>query len=136
MRRNDGRWAGIFLAPYLLFFIVFTLTPVLYGFWISLHDWHVLSKTVPFVGLTNYRVAFGDDLFRIAVARTCLFALMVVPAGNIASLGLAAMLNGVTRGSTLFKVAYYVPVVTSITATAIIWRLLYAGDGLLNHVLG
>ncbi|RYG71406.1 sugar ABC transporter permease [bacterium] len=135
MRRGDGRWAGLFLAPYLLFFVVFTLTPVLYGFWISLHDWHVLSRTVPFVGLTNYRVALGDDLFRIAVARTALFALMVVPAGNIASLGLAMMLNGITRGGTLFKVAYYVPVVTSITATAIIWRLLYAADGLLNHAL-
>lgn len=130
-------WAGLFLAPYLVFFLVFTLGPVGYGFWISLHDWHVLSRDVPFVGFTNYRTALGDDLFRIAAARTLFFAAMIVPVGNAVSLGLAAMLNGITRGGTIFKVAYYVPVVTSITATAIIWRWLYSRDtGLLNHLLG
>lgn len=137
MRKRDGAWAGLFLTPYLLFFVVFVLVPVLYGFWISLHNWHILSKDVPFAGISNYRTALEDDLFRHSLARTALFTAMIVPFGNAVSLGLAMMLNGVTKGGTIYKVAYYVPVVTSITATAIIWRWLYSGEfGLLNHYLG
>lgn len=136
MRKRDGLWAGLFLSPYLLFFVVFVLSPVLYGFWISLHNWHILSRDVPFVGTANYRTALADDLFRLSLARTALFTAMIVPLGNAVSLGLAMMLNGATRGGTFYKVAYYVPVVTSISATAVIWRWLFSRDyGLLNHVL-
>lgn len=136
MRKHDNRWAAAFLTPYLIFFVVFVLVPVLYGFWISLHNWHILSKDVPFVGTANYSTALADDLFRHSLARTAFFTIMIVPFGNAVSLGLAMMLNGITRGGTLFKVAYYVPVVTSITATAIVWRWLYQGEfGLLNHYL-
>ena len=137
MRRKDPFWAALFLAPYLLFFVVFVLSPVLYGFWISLHDWHVLSKDVPFVGTKNYRIALGDDLFRLALARTALFAAMAVPVGNAVSLLLAVMLNAATRGATFFKVAFYLPVVVSIAATAVIFRWLYNTEfGLLNNLLG
>ncbi len=136
-RRRDGMWAGLFLAPYLLFFATFVLLPVGYGFWISLHKWHVLARDVPFVGLRNYRIALQDDLFRLSLARTVFFAALAVPIGNVVSLGLAVMLNSASRGATFFKVAFYLPVVVSIAATAVIWRWLYNTEfGLLNRLFG
>lgn len=137
MRRKDPVWAAVFLLPYLLFFATFVLGPVLYGFWISLHNWHVLSKDVPFVGLKNYRTALHDDLFLYSLARTAFFAAMAVPIGNIVSLAMAALVNSATRGATFFKVAFYLPVVVSIAATAVIWRWLYNTEfGLLNNLFG
>ncbi|MER3496795.1 MAG: hypothetical protein C4320_08550, partial [Armatimonadota bacterium] len=135
--RRDGWWALFFLSPFLILFSTFVVGPVLYGFWISLHDWHVLSRTVPFVGTANYRTVLGDEVFRIAIARTLLFAAMIVPLGNFASMGLAVMLNAVTRGAAFFRTAFYLPVVLSVAVVAIIWRWLYAGEaGLLNYYLG
>jgi multiple sugar transport system permease protein len=137
MTRGDGRAAFWFLLPYLTLFAVFLVGPLAYGFWISLHDWHVLGKEVPFVGFDNYAAALGDDLFRIALARTAYFVLLTVPAGNALSLLVAVGLNQGYRATTLFKVCFYVPVVLSIAVTAILWRwLLSSESGLINHYLG
>ncbi len=137
MTRNDGRAAFWFLLPYLTLFAVFLVGPLAYGFWISLHDWHVLGKEVPFVGFDNYAAALGDDLFHIALARTAYFVLLTVPAGNALSLLVAVGLNQRYRATTLFKVCFYVPVVLSIAVTAVLWRwLLSSESGLINHYLG
>ncbi len=136
-RRNEGLAAAVFLLPYGALFTVFVLAPLLYGLWISLHNWHILSDKAPFVGLTNYRVAVQDELFRIALARTALFVAIVVPIGNVVSLLLAVALNQNFRGTDLFKVAFYMPVLTSVSVLAVLWRWLYSKEfGLLNTYLG
>ena len=137
IRRRQSQGAWLFLAPYLVLFAVFVICPVLYGFWISLHNWHILSKDVPFVGLRNYSAAVNDDLFRISLLRTGYFVLMVVPTSNALSLLLAVALNQKYKGTTLYKIAFYTPVLLSVTALAIVWRWIYSHEyGLLNHYLG
>jgi multiple sugar transport system permease protein len=136
-KRDDGTAAAVFLAPYAVLFLVFVVSPLLYGFWISLHNWHVLSNRTPFVGLANYATALQDDLFRIAMARTFLFVVLAVPAGNLLSLMFAIGLNQNYRGTTFYKVAFYLPVVMSVTVVAILWRWIYSAEfGLLNYYLG
>jgi len=136
-KRREAIGAWLFLTPFLVLFLTFVIAPVLYGFWISLHNWHVLSKDVPFVGLRNYQSAVNDDLFRIALARTAYFVLLVVPLGNVLSLLLALALNQKFRGTTLYKVAFYLPVLLSVTATALVWRWMYSQQyGLVNRYLG
>lgn len=135
-KKREALGAWLFLAPFLVLFVVFVLLPVGYGFWISLHNWHILSKDVPFVGLRNYESAIGDDLFRISLVRTGYFVLMVVPAGNLVSLLMAIALNQKFRGATLYKIAFYLPVLLSVTVVAVLWRWMYSERyGLLNHYL-
>lgn len=137
MKKNQGLAASLFLLPYGTLFLIFVLGPLLYGFWISLHNWHILSKDVPFVGFNNYAVALGDDLFRLAIVRTAYFVVLTVPLGNAVSLLMAIGLNQNYRGTTFYKVAFYMPVVLSIAVTAILWRWLYSSEsGLLNYYLG
>lgn len=137
MRKNQSGVAAMFLLPYGVLFSVFVLLPVLYGFFISLHKWHILAPHPEYVGLRNYRLVLADDLFRIAFARTAFYVAMVVPLGNALSLALAIGLNQNYRGTVFYKVAFYMPVVMSVSVTAILWRWLYSTEfGLLNYYLG
>lgn len=136
LRRDDG-WTGwLFALPHLILFLVFLLAPTFYGFFISLHQWHVLAKTHPFVGLANYRSALSDDIFWLALRNTAYFVVLVVPLGNLVSLLLALGLAGVRRFSTFYKVAFYIPVIISIAVVAVLWQWLYNMEvGLLNLYL-
>lgn len=138
-RRNgqrDGLLGLVFALPHLVLFGVFLLVPVLSGLYISMHSWHVLAKTHPWVGLSNYRAALGDDIFWIALRNTVYFVVMVVPFGNLVSLLLALGVAGARRFSTFYKVVYYLPVVISIAVVAVLWRWLYNTEiGLLNLYL-
>jgi multiple sugar transport system permease protein len=136
MRKNQWRVAVMFLLPYGVLFSVFVLLPVLYGFFISLYKWHILAPHPEYVGLRNYKLVLGDDLFRIAFVRTAFYVAMVVPFGNALSLILAIGLNQNYRGTTFYKVAFYMPVVMSVSVIAILWRWLYSTEfGLLNYYL-
>lgn len=116
---------------------MFLLLPVVFGFYLSLHRWHILANTHPFVGLSNYAAALSDDIFRKALTNTAFFVALVVPAGNLVSLGLALGLSSVKRLQTFYKIAFYLPVVISIAVVAVLWRWLYNTQvGLLNLYLG
>ncbi|NUQ71875.1 MAG: sugar ABC transporter permease [Chthonomonadales bacterium] len=136
-QRTEERVTGwLFVAPYLALFTAFLAIPTLYGFYISLHDWHVLGRTRPFIGFGNYSALLRDDLFHRALLNTAIFALLTVLPGNALSLLLALGLNARVRGETLFKTLYYMPVVLSVAVTAIIWRWLYSAEfGIMNHYL-
>lgn len=134
MAKSQSRAAWLFLMPFLVLFGAFVIGPLGYGFWISLHNWHILSSHPQFVGLRNYSTALGDDLFRIALARTAYFMFLVVPLGNAISLLMAIAVNQKYRGTALFKVCFYLPVLLSVTAVCLVWRWLYSDDfGLINH---
>jgi multiple sugar transport system permease protein len=137
-RLTDDGWVGwVFALPHLVLFVIFLLAPVLSGFYISLHRWHILAKTHPLVGLGNYAAALTDDIFWIALRNTLYFVVLVVPAGNLVSLLLALGLASVRRLNTFYKVSYYLPVIISIAVVAVLWRWLYNTEiGLLNLYLG
>ncbi|MBC7808324.1 MAG: sugar ABC transporter permease [Akkermansiaceae bacterium] len=127
----------LFALPHLILFTVFLLVPVVYGFWISLHNWHILAQTHPFVGFSNYRAALADDIFWVAARNTVYFVLLIVPLGNIVSLLLALGIHGLKRGATFYRVVFYLPGVISIAVVAVLWRWLYNTQaGLLNLSAG
>lgn len=134
---DDGAFGLLFALPHLILFAVFLLAPVLYGLYISFHRWHILAKEHPVVGLGNYAAALTDDIFWIALRNTIYFVVLVVPLGNLVSLGLALGLASVRRFQAFYKVAYYLPVVISIAVVAVLWRWLYNTQiGLLNLYIG
>ncbi len=135
-QRSDTAVGLLFALPHLILFTVFLLAPTLFGFWISLHRWHVLAKTHPFIGLGNYGQAFSDDIFWIALRNTAYFVVLVVPLGNAVSLLLALGLSSLRRFQTFYKIVFYLPVIISIAVVAVLWRWLYNTDiGLLNLYL-
>lgn len=136
-RRSDGASGFLFALPHLALFATFVLVPVIYGFYISLHRWHVLAKDHPMVGLGNYGAALSDDIFWIALRNTVYFVVLIVPLGNLVSLLLALGLASVRRLGTFYKIVYYLPVVISIAVVAVLWRWMYNTEiGLINLYLG
>jgi multiple sugar transport system permease protein len=141
-RRRRAVVGWTFALPFTLLFLVFMAVPVLASLVMSFTDMRSTDLRTPLavdpVGLDNYIRLFEDELFRRAAVNTAIFVLVGVPLTMAAGLAVAVALNaGVTKLRTVFRVGYYLPVVTSIVAIAVVWRfLLQADTGLLNYLLG
>ncbi|MDW5326641.1 sugar ABC transporter permease [Plantactinospora sp. KLBMP9567] len=139
LRRAAVGWG--FALPFTALFVVFLAGPVLASLLMSFTDLRSADVRNPFavniVGLRNYTRLFGDELFVRAALNTAIFVLFGVPLTMVAGLAAALGLNsGLTRFRTIFRVGYYLPVVTSIVAVAVVWRFLLQPDsGLVDSLL-
>jgi ABC-type sugar transport system permease subunit len=140
-RHRNTASGYVFAAPFLVIFIVFMALPIVASFVMSFTDFGLPDLAEPlaarFVGLRNYANLFADPTFIQAAINTVLYTVFGVLA--TLALGLAAAL-GVNRAlgrlRAIFRVGYYLPVVTSIVAIAVIWRFLLDPDyGLLDDIL-
>jgi multiple sugar transport system permease protein len=133
---GEGRWALLFLAPTLLGLAVLSAGPVLATIAISLTKWDLL-KAPQFVGLDNFVGLASDDRFLLALRNTAFYTVTSVPLGMVISLALALALNQTVRGIAWIRTAYFLPVVTSTIAVALVWQWIYSPDsGILNQFLG
>ena len=138
-RRALTGWS--FAAPFTVLFVVFALLPVVASLLMSVTDMRSTDLRNPFavnfVGLSNYTRLFEDALFRRAAVNTAIFVVIGVPLTIVAALAAANALNsGLIRLRGLFRVGFYLPVVTSIVAIAVVWRFLLDPDaGLVNNLL-
>jgi multiple sugar transport system permease protein len=123
------------LLPTLLFFLVFQYYPILKSVAISFFEYGLLQRTNPFVGLGNYVQQFRDPLFLSALWNTLLFVAGCVVVGVILALVLAVMVERTGRWAKYYRTLYFIPVVTSLMATSMIWRWLYASNGLVNFLM-
>jgi multiple sugar transport system permease protein len=139
LRRALTGWA--FSAPYTILFLVFMALPVVVSLVMSFTDLRSTDLRNPlavnFVGLDNYTRLFSDDLFLHASLNTIVFVVIGVPLTIVLALAAATALNsGLLRFRALFRVGFYLPVVTSIVAVAVVWRFLLDPEvGLVNNVL-
>jgi multiple sugar transport system permease protein len=133
---GEGRWALLFLAPTLLGLAVLSAGPILATLAISLTKWDLL--TAPKVtGFDNYVALLSDDRFLKALRNTFFYVAVSVPLGLAIALGLAVALNVRIRGIAWIRTAYFLPVVTSTIAIALVWQWIYSPEsGLLNEVIG
>ncbi len=118
-----------FIAPYLVFFIAFSVGPTLFGFYMSLFDWQILGIHA-FLGLDNYRTLMNDDLFRRAFINTLYFTVITVGIETSVALLAALALRHNFRGRDFF----YGPVTSSTAVMGVLMtQLLTAGT--LNYYL-
>lgn len=142
LRARRGLVAWGFALPFVALFAAFMAGPVVASLAMSFTDLRSTDLRNPLnvnvIGLDNYVRLFGDELFRKALFNTAVFVGGSVPLTIVAALAVALALNrGITRLRTFFRVGYYLPVVTSIVAVAVVWRFLLQPDtGLVNSVLG
>lgn len=136
-RKKELRNLGIgmaFLAPNIVGFLVFTLLPVFASFILAFCQWDIFNPA-KFVGFANFATLFRDTLFWKYFWNT-LYFMLGIPLGMAASLGLALLIKQKLKGVTIFRTIYFLPVVSSIVAVALLWRWIYNPDfGLLNSFL-
>ncbi len=141
LRQRQILWAYAFMAVSLVFFVVIRWYPTILAFNISFRDWNVFEGSGPWVGLDNY-ADIWKDLFkprsavRAAFWNTIRYVVFGVPSQLVLALGVALLLNQITRFSGFFRAVYFIPFVTSFVAVAFVWNWLYAPQtGLINQML-
>jgi putative chitobiose transport system permease protein len=125
--------AWMFMLPALLVLAVFAFWPVLYGSVLAFTDYSLI-KPARWVGLDNFRYIFDNDMFVAGLKNSLLF-LLIVPCTQIGAMVLAVLVNNKLPGIRLFRAAYYVPVVTTVSVVGIMWGFMFHDQGALNYVL-
>ncbi|MBX2975595.1 MAG: sugar ABC transporter permease [Ignavibacteriaceae bacterium] len=139
---EQSRIALLFLSPALLSIFVFFFIPVIAAFIISFTDFDIYSlgdySNITFIGFKNYIRLFNDELFWVSLKNTFLFVVMAGPLSIAVSLSAAILLNSkIVKLKSLFRLSYFIPVVTTLVAVAIVWRFIYHPKfGIINYVLG
>lgn len=135
MAREDAIAGWLFVLPAIAIFGTFIFWPILQVFWLSFHEWSVITPEKPFVGLDNFRTLFNDGDFHIALRNTLWFAAGVVPTQTALGLVLAVLANQKIKGRGFFRTAFYFPSISSSVVISIIFLWLYSQRGLINFVL-
>lgn len=137
--RNRMIWAYIFISLPIFGLIVFSLIPILFSGWISLHEWNMLSPIgeMPWSGLDNYTYLLTqDDVFRKAIINTFTFVIVGVGANVVLGLGFALLLNSRLHGQNLWRVLYFLPVITAPLALSVMFAYIFNRNyGLVNSLL-
>lgn len=144
-RHPSGRralTAYLFLAPFLILFLVFVVAPAVWGIWISLHSWNPLLPIHRWLGLQNYidlftpgSVTSGD--FWQSMGATAIFTVASVPFLVVVPLLIAVLLNQRIRGGSIFRGIFFAPYVLGVAVIGVAWRyLLDPQNGVLNSLLG
>ena len=126
----------LFIAPWLVGFVLFTAGPTVASLVLSLFKW-TLIRPPRFVGVDNYVTMFTDDpLFWQSLRVTLIYVAVAVPLQIVFALFLALLLNQKVRMIAVFRTMFYLPSVVSGVAIAVLWQWLYQPDlGLINDLL-
>ena len=145
-RNKEYKWgssaAYLFLTPALSAIFVFFFIPVIAAFVMSFTDFDIYSlgnlSNARFVGLNNYKHLFEDTLFWNALKNTFYYVFAAAPVSIAVSLFAAILLNSkLIKYKGIFRLSYFIPVITSLVAVAIVWRFIYHPRfGILNYFLG
>jgi len=126
----------LFLLPWLIGFFGLTIGPMITSLYLSFTDFDLLTSP-DWVGIDNYtRMFTADQKFAAAMRVTFFFVIFSVPLKLAFALGVAMLLNRGLRGLPLYRAIFYLPsLLGTSVAIAILWRQLFAGDGLVNQFL-
>ncbi len=135
---RDNLTGYAFLLPNAIGFLIFTFLPVIASFILAFFQWDGMSPlyNAKFVGLANFiNLLFKDKLFWKYFYNT-LFFMLNIPIGMAVSLILALLMNQPLKGIVVYRTIYFMPVISSMVAVALLWRWIYNPDfGLLNSFL-
>ncbi|MEW6269518.1 MAG: sugar ABC transporter permease [Thermodesulfobacteriota bacterium] len=141
MTELRSRAPYVLVAPALLAIGAFFFVPILAALALSATDFDLYALADPdnlrVVGLDNYARLLADPVFRTALANTTYFVVVAAPLSIAVSLGAALLVSArLTRFPSLFRTVFFLPVVTTLVAAAVVWRYLYHPRlGLLNRAL-
>lgn len=126
------RHAWAFLIPAVLFLLIFSIIPIFWVIYLGFTDYNVFTSP-EWVGIQNYQELFNDPKFWGALKNTFFYWVLVTPAITIFSLLLAVLVNQKLVGIKLYQLAYYFPFLVSVVITALLWKWMFATDGMFNY---
>ena len=134
--RKKENMGYLYIAPWLIGFVVLTLYPFVVSFGYSFTNYDMFK--MDFVGIRNYANIFQNDKTALSsLGKTLFYTAVSVPLKLFVALMVALMLNKIRRGRTLFYTIFYLPsILGSSVALAILWKYLFKKDGLVNLLLG
>ena len=143
-RERGGITALPFLLPAIAGFTVFYLAPMVISVFISMTDWNGLDRLLApgfmkehFTGLANYTAILGSEEFRKTLGNTLEYIALYIPLMLAVSLAAATLLSRQKKGVGVFRVLWYIPVLTSWVAASLIWKsILSPKYGAMNGILG
>lgn len=138
-RRQRIFWAYVFVSVPFLGLLLFFVGPILFSLWVSLHDWNMITPVtqMKWRGLDNYvYLLTRDDVFPRALANTFIFAVGGVSVNVVLGLGFALLLNQPIKSKALWRVLYFLPVMTAPLALAVLFGFLFNRNfGFVNNLL-
>ncbi|MBP2000962.1 multiple sugar transport system permease protein [Paenibacillus shirakamiensis] len=129
LRSSDGKWGLLMVTPYLIHFVVFVLGSLLASLYYSFSEYDILNPP-KWAGLQNYEKLFHEPIFWKSLGNTLYFAVLFVPLQTVFALMLATALNQRLKGLKLFRLAHFLPVISSWTV------ILYVADAFFNIRFG
>jgi multiple sugar transport system permease protein len=134
---NKLQLALPFVVGALLVFALVVIYPLLYSFWVSLHQWIFIRSDRPFIGIENYSAVLSDPFFMQSIWRTVVFVVGTTLLSVVGGLGLAVMLSGYIRGKVVIRTLLLIPFVMTPVITALVWKTFFfdAQFGLINAFL-
>lgn len=137
--QRRAMWAYVFVGVPLLGMLLFFLGPILFSGWVSLHDWNMITPVsqMEWRGLDNYtHILTRDNIFPKALMNTFIFAIGGVTSNVVLGLGFALLLNQSIKFRTVWRVLYFLPVMTAPLALAVLFGFLFNRNyGLVNNIL-
>ena len=133
---NNERTAGIiFTMPFTIGFLLFMIVPMGISLYYSFCSYDILSPPV-FTGLQNFKTMFADETFYKSIKDTFFFAFVSVPLRLLFALIVAMLLLKSTKMTGFYRAAYYLPsIIGGSVAVAILWKRMFATDGVINKLL-
>ena len=133
---NNERTAGmIFTMPFTIGFLLFMIVPMGISLYSSFCSYDILSPPV-FTGLQNFKTMFADETFYKSIKVTFFFAFVSVPLRLLFALIVAMLLLKSTKMTGFYRAAYYLPsIIGGSVAVAILWKRMFATDGVINKLL-
>jgi len=137
LQRREAIEGYLWISPWIIGFIVFSLGPIIASFYLSFTEYKI-AGSAEWIGLANYEQAlFNDKLFWPSLGRTAYYSIATVILGTVLSLLAAMLLNQNIRWRSIFRALYYLPSLTPVVSMAILWMwLLQPEIGLVNYLLG
>ncbi len=135
MRRREAIDGYLFIAPWLIGFVVFVSGPMIASLALSFMSWDLFSDP-EWIGLENYRELADDRLVITSLKNTAFYTFLSVPINLAVALMAALLLNAQVKGQSFFRTAFYLPAVMPVVANAVLWFwILNPEVGLANAVL-
>jgi multiple sugar transport system permease protein len=135
--RREALAGYLFISPWIIGFLIFTLGAMIYSLVISFSNYNLATNSATPVGFSNYAELFNDPKVGVSLGNTLFYAVMAVPLEICFALFLAMLLNRIGRGAGFFRTVYYLPKMTPSVATASVFLLLLNGNtGAINQALG
>lgn len=133
---KPSRSAYVFLAPSVILLILFSVTPLVIAFGLSLFDVPITMNSAKFIGLDNFVEAFTDSRFMNSLKVTAIFTGLEVPLQVLGALAVAALITKNNIKNKLFRAIYFLPVICSATAIGIMWKMiLHSNIGFITAAL-